>query len=125
MASPSALQRCARTSSSWRACIRAVHCRAGPLSASAIDNSIHALCRLSAVHGVQLQCRRHGIGRWQQVITDPDEDIGPLLRARSNVDLKVGDMPCCWSNLLGSQFQGSASVGQELGACACAGNHHP
>ena len=32
---------------------------------------------------------RHGVGKWQQVITDPDEDIGPQLKARSNVDLKV------------------------------------
>ncbi len=32
---------------------------------------------------------RHGAGKWQQIIMDPDALIGPPLATRSNVDLKV------------------------------------
>lgn len=38
---------------------------------------------------------RHGVGKWQQIITDPDFMIGPVLAARSNVDLKVCSSLAC------------------------------
>lgn len=35
------------------------------------------------------QLCRHGFGKWQAIISDPDPNVGPMLAARTNVDLKA------------------------------------
>jgi hypothetical protein len=41
-----------------------------------------------AAEGFVCLCR-HGFGKWQAIISDPDPNVGPMLAARTNVDLKV------------------------------------
>ena len=70
----------------------AVHC----VSQSCVHRSHHAFrCPVTrSVSRTQLLrpsifCCRHGFGKWQAIISDPDPNVGPMLAARTNVDLKV------------------------------------